>query len=861
MERQNIIELIGKNSGKYNSCIITTYSFDFPFFENRLLRRLRLAQIKNINIFVDAKSLDDNLETYQGAEYQTSNSYSIIPIREVGVFHPKIMLLTGQKEGLLIIGSGNITSSGISTNDEIWSAFHINDLEISHASIFKDVWNYLQTYIQEAKGFNKEKLNRIIQLCPWLNNLPSIENNLNQIYKNTEIQFWTNNAENSIYNLLLKELKNKKISSALLVSPFYDKKGVFLTNLIQDLEIEAINCVTDKEIGNLPLIKDKNISNKIQFYNWKRNDEIKFDHLHAKFFHFITKDNIEYLILGSANATIQAFGSKSTKAVNGEAVLVLKRQLTKRTFINELDIDLKKLTKLKLPETDTSSNNNLIRDSIKYALTICYSELDGTKLKVHLNENKLIKAEIVVIDSTYNIIQTTSVIINNLEIEVQLLNRQQVYKVYLTDGEKRISNYSHIHIVATLLNTISDSSTDKIYNLIELIGIEPENEKMVGLLNHLNYSWIYDDVSNNNRFHQNRTLIPTKLQSKQIVTFTPEEFNKLSNETDIQSNLLNSSNVLIAKCLSRIASNIKIANLNIEESEEEKLTLLENDKDEATGSGNDVKFKAVYKNESIQIKRAIDSVLKNSIDKLNSTGIEEDIKNEYFTLERLTNFSICVELLFIFYKKPYYLSKTKFLINNDRLVTKKIAEISSIYRIQPLKQVSNNFNLYFVIDSTLYNTVIKEFNSISEFVVNKKFEPEEIITKKYYLDQEKICIDGDLFYYLEYLVDRFLYLFDLSKGFQIYDYELLNNKMLELTENIFYKVTYLCLSLENRYYKSDFIQELIQYMLDKFYLNDFSDDAMKIIKTLKAIDKTNNIDSVYFNFNLVEYNNYLNDCS
>ena len=103
IKRRNILELIGKNRGKYHSCIITCYSLDFSFFEERVLPTLRLSNVKNVNILADGYYLEKAQEATTGKEFQHNKTYNFQPIYERGVFHPKIMLLTGVKHGLLII--------------------------------------------------------------------------------------------------------------------------------------------------------------------------------------------------------------------------------------------------------------------------------------------------------------------------------------------------------------------------------------------------------------------------------------------------------------------------------------------------------------------------------------------------------------------------------------------------------------------------------------------------------------------------------------------------------------------------------------------------------------------------------------
>ena len=82
IERQNILDLIGKNKNKYkySSCIITCYSFDFTFFEERVMSILRLANVKNVNVFLDGKFLDHYLEKPTGYEFKPNKTYSLNPV-------------------------------------------------------------------------------------------------------------------------------------------------------------------------------------------------------------------------------------------------------------------------------------------------------------------------------------------------------------------------------------------------------------------------------------------------------------------------------------------------------------------------------------------------------------------------------------------------------------------------------------------------------------------------------------------------------------------------------------------------------------------------------------------------------------
>ena len=156
IERYNVLELLGADKNKYHSCIITCFSFDFLFFEQRVLPKLRHAGIININLFVDARMFQQQLAALEG-NHRNNKSYSIVPIELNGAFHPKIIMAFGKSNGFLAIGSGNLTNSGLSSNDEVWGAFHTYKTESKATPLFKTVYNYLNQLDTFCYGINKTK--------------------------------------------------------------------------------------------------------------------------------------------------------------------------------------------------------------------------------------------------------------------------------------------------------------------------------------------------------------------------------------------------------------------------------------------------------------------------------------------------------------------------------------------------------------------------------------------------------------------------------------------------------------------------------------------------------------------------------
>ena len=157
LSRRNVLEILGSDKRRYHTCLMTAFTFDFLFFERRVLPVLRGTGVKNINVFVDKKELASSVEMAGPKSFAGHHAYSLIDVASKGVFHPKIMLLIGKSEGMLVVGSGNLTGSGLSSNDEIWSAFHFKDVAHPHAVLFAQAWSYISRWFSNARGVHQKK--------------------------------------------------------------------------------------------------------------------------------------------------------------------------------------------------------------------------------------------------------------------------------------------------------------------------------------------------------------------------------------------------------------------------------------------------------------------------------------------------------------------------------------------------------------------------------------------------------------------------------------------------------------------------------------------------------------------------------
>lgn len=845
IQRQNILDLIGKNKSKYSSCIITSYTFDFTFFEERILPTLRTSNIKNINVFVDGNYLDNCLEDSRGNEFKHHRTYSLNPIYIDGIFHPKIILLTGHKHGLLIIGSGNLTSSGISTNDEVWGAFHINSIDSPNVPLFAAVWEYFQPLFNDANGFNRQKINWIYHRAAWVNELPKLLNDsFVNINKQLEIAFVANTKTESIFNRLSSILPDTKLNELNIISPYFDENAGAIEVLKERFNPKVFNLITDSEFGLLPTKIDAKLKSQLNFFDWKdclSDFDKRFNRLHAKIFQFIYEDGIEYLMIGSANATLAALGSQDKKPINAEAGIIIRRPSDKG-YISELGI---KVDENKLLDVYSYSRPKYNKgDSIKKGNRKCiitHTEINGNKLSVIL----IRKLEI---DCTLNLLDHFDLLIESIKIEsgeiqynVETANAEKITKVVLVSKNKEISNYSLIHNVELLAKCNPDPSQIELINIIASLEENPEGDQYIELLRYADYNWVENELdvekskiigsSNKKRKSTNN------LSRKNITT---EEFNSLDSIQQIEMRILNDPTTQVADILQVVSKGLVHSKNDVQESSEESLII--DDEEERTGTG-DAAIEASYsKIRGEKIVNAINKHLDKVYNHYSKQLLEfkrkrnfQDTSKSQLTIKDCSHISIAVDLMYIFHGKEYKSYYTEFSIFFNKYIVDKIHELEKKYKLIRLDKSNPDFPtmVYYEVNQDWF----KDLKASIQQMGNKLLiHQEEYVFNEYinyylkdgtYTENNSHGIKGHL---IETL-GSFLLCANKKAGFKTYEYEVLNDKLLNMRKSLFDRASFLIANLhwnaKDSIYRMLLMLNLLQFIFP-------SDISAKEIEALKS---------------------------
>lgn len=123
--------------GQWSSALILTFGADLGFFEARLLNQLAAVPLRVI--LADDERLHEKFAeaAETGQRWRRANrTYVAAAIRHPASAHAKMILLTAEREGLLVIGSGNLGHSGYASPGELWSIFRYHHDDQRHLSEF-----------------------------------------------------------------------------------------------------------------------------------------------------------------------------------------------------------------------------------------------------------------------------------------------------------------------------------------------------------------------------------------------------------------------------------------------------------------------------------------------------------------------------------------------------------------------------------------------------------------------------------------------------------------------------------------------------------------------------------------------------
>jgi hypothetical protein len=321
------------SEGGYHSSIASTFNVDFDAYETIVLSRLRGAGCRNNLLLCDSRmvtaSLDGafRLPRYAGRLYSVSGAQGE---RAGGVFHPKLLVQLGRRKGRLLIGSANLTASGIAGNLEIVSELRATAEPSGEQRILRQAFDYLLRHLDQGDPAVEAQLEFLRRRTPWLSETESAVGAV-LLTDGTLAAFLASGAGAALADRFIG-LVDEPILRLFVVSPYWDEQLAALQYLTSAWRPAEVSALIDKEVTAFPTVPSA-LSPTLRLYD--RGKAFKSRFIHAKVI-IAQGANADHVLFGSANCTVAALGAGTMPGINAEASLY--RRLPPGSALTELDL-------------------------------------------------------------------------------------------------------------------------------------------------------------------------------------------------------------------------------------------------------------------------------------------------------------------------------------------------------------------------------------------------------------------------------------------------------------------------------------------------------------------------------------------
>lgn len=307
--RNDLLKAIA-GSKEVTNAIILTHNIDFVFLQTVVLAAFRKCGHPTITVFADAQCAAESFAHQAPLLDGLGVRYRVVPVAmSPGFrFHPKAVLLSGEKEATLFIGSGNLTFGGWRENAEIWMRF---DATVDGAAVFGEFNHYSQ---------------KILEHVPLSD---AIREELTEAF-DTSTRHWLSDARASTSPTLLGRAGSgasllesfqsamgiEPVDELVVCAPYFDAEGSALRALVEQTAASRGTVLCQPSGSTLTREAFDAVSGttnlqQVAFEHVSADGPARAAFIHAKFYAFLRGDEA-LVIAGSANcsrAALLASGS------------------------------------------------------------------------------------------------------------------------------------------------------------------------------------------------------------------------------------------------------------------------------------------------------------------------------------------------------------------------------------------------------------------------------------------------------------------------------------------------------------------------------------------------------------------------
>lgn len=305
-----------RDSG-YHSAFLTSFSFDPVVFENVVLLNLRRGKCRNISVLVDGRMVRNSISE-MGAPKLAGLDYHLAHKDVPGAFHPKITIQLGRKNGRLMVGSGNLTTSGLVGNLETLSDLKFGGEDLDAAPLVAAALEYFEAQVDPSDRAMMQSLQRARAQSPWLKSVSA--QNILTLQSGERMGFLTDTDDSGVGNKFLDFIGEDEISSLIVVSAFWDRDLTGIKKICEQLDNPELTIVPDLRFQEF----DQESLNLFDAVKLRSPEPLGVHRerrpMHAKVIVAKGRDR-DYVLSGSMNASVPGLFGKGNSGGNSEAAI------------------------------------------------------------------------------------------------------------------------------------------------------------------------------------------------------------------------------------------------------------------------------------------------------------------------------------------------------------------------------------------------------------------------------------------------------------------------------------------------------------------------------------------------------------
>jgi hypothetical protein len=402
--RNDLLKAIEATKDVTNA-IILTHNIDFVFLQTVVLAAFRKCGHPTITVFADAQCAAESFAHQSSVLDGLGVRYRVVPVAMPPGFrfHPKAVLLSGEQDATLFVGSGNLTFGGWRENAEVWMRF---EASVDGSAVFGEFNHYTQKVLERVPLSDaiKEELAEAFDTVTrrWLSD---------ELTSTSPTLLGRVGSGASLLESFRSVQGTELLDELVVCSPYFDTEGSALRALIEQTVARRTTILYQPSGSTLTRRafeaagRSANLQ-QVSFEHGSVDTGTRSAFIHAKFYGLLCGD-MALVIAGSANCSRAALTASGS---SGNAELMALRRMPLAEFESSLVGEIQRIpAPVVLAETAPDPDDQSVATTLRVlaarfesgTLLIGFApprveirscEIDGAKTRFSLVEPGIISA-------------------------------------------------------------------------------------------------------------------------------------------------------------------------------------------------------------------------------------------------------------------------------------------------------------------------------------------------------------------------------------------------------------------------------------------------------------------------------------